>query len=179
MLLGTMGMHRPKALSDEQIARQAHRYGIPSDRVYRMDTSVLASDIGNDRLSQALFQPAQVRVYDAADTLQAIMANCHVGGFPNLKWKRSGWTDRFPPYSAVVHDSTVHFSQDVQGWMPLPGVSQAHRTPGRPAVVLVWSRFLGRQSKRLVRYSLELKAAWPEADWFYVNVDDLFLEAEL
>jgi len=178
MMLGIMGMHKPKVQSEQDMVKQAHRYGITSDMLFRIDTALFSRRIGEDRLSQALLQPAQIRVYDPSDTLQAILANCHVGGFPNLKWKRSGWTERFPPSSAVPHDSAVYFSKDIQWLKPLPGTGEIVRQPGRPAVVLVWTRFLGRQSKRMVRYAEELRRSWPEADWYYVNMDDLYLQAE-
>jgi hypothetical protein len=30
----------------------------------------------------------------------------------------------------------------------------------------------------MVRYAEELRLSWPEADWYYVNMDDLYLQAE-
>ena len=58
MMLGIMGMHKPKVQSEQDMVKQAHRYGITSDMLFRIDTALFSRRIGEDRLSQALLQPA-------------------------------------------------------------------------------------------------------------------------
>jgi hypothetical protein len=181
IMLGVMGMKQPKPLEDAEVIRLAERWHLDSGGVFVMDTAFvyrLRNDTnGNDRLSKAMIQPAQVRVYDENDTLIAIMANCHVGGFPNVKWERSTWHTAFPPPTGATIDSAVVFTSDAHYFRPL-GTSALVRNAGRPAVVFVWTRFMGRQTRRLEEYSRQIRSTWPQADWYYVNMEGLFLDLE-
>lgn len=182
MLLATMGVRYPKALTDEMITRTAHRWQLDSGGVFIMDTAftqLLNPDATEGHpLTKALFQPAQLRVYGTNDTLIAILANCHPGGFPNLKWERSLWHEGFPPKRSIRIDSAVTFTTDARYLRPINGAALAARNPDRPAVLFIWTRFMGRQTKRLLKYTMRMRATWPQADWYFANMDALFVEAE-
>ena len=110
ILLGVMGMKKPKSMTPEEILVQGEKYGIPRSESYEMDNSyfgVIATidTVRYTRDQKNLFQPLQVLYFDAPGRLISYSVNCSVGGFPNLKWNRWGAFDHFPASQSIKLDT--------------------------------------------------------------------------
>ena len=152
---GLYGMHGLRPVSATELPDLAEKHGIPPGRSCVLDTSyrqLLASWLGpNAEAAKNHYQPLQASYYDQTGQLKAFYINCYAGGFPNLNWNSAGGLQQFPPAPQAPADTVL----------PLPTYlryvrqSNGQRLPALPAadyiVVVQWSRFMGRQSRRFIR----------------------------
>ena len=126
---------------------------------------------GSYDLRKSLYQPLQIRVYDTQRVLRTTIANCNVGGFPNLHWEDLTLFDTYPFPRTRFIDSTIVLEQEFRFLdRPEMMVTSASRTP----VLVVWATFMGRQSERLLEYT---KTTFSDADRFdvwYICADALY-----
>ena len=141
-----------------------------------------------ERLAKHLnnhLQMLQAMYFDRAGRLVSYHLNCYAEGFPNLKWNKYGAFNSFPPSSAAPPDTLLPLPA------LLPHIRDTHdnpisATPSPQAdytVVVFWSGFFGRQSKRLIRTvqrnlplaadSLRVEALFVNDDWFLVKMDSI------
>lgn len=173
------GIRKPVPLSDAEIVAQAQKFRIPCSRLYVLDTLHL---LWVHRLQQAGFastakqqhQPLQVKYFDDKGRLLSQHVNCYAQSFPNLRWNRQHAFDQFPPPGNCDADSLFTFGVQ-QRWVRPLACSHAidSSNPAYYAVVY-WNKFMGRQSKRLIRLVQRNAARYGDQkiNIIYVNNDN-------
>ncbi|WP_460556224.1 hypothetical protein [Hymenobacter daeguensis] len=177
---GIYGIRQPKPLEENCLPKLAEAYGIPAGscnavldtsfrrvlrRMHRRDSSAAKNH----------WQFLQAVYYDAAGRQQSFHINCYAGGFPNLNWERAGSMAQFPPAQQAPRDSALSLAEHLRhvytAGLPTP-MPAAHYT-----VVVHWSRFMTRQSRRLiraVRRNVALAPMGTRVALVFVNTDDFY-----
>ena len=176
------GLKNPVSRSPEEITRTAKRYGIPAKDSYHMDTSYRAMlrqwDTSQHRVAiKNHLQPLQALYYTADGTLETFHVNCYAGGFPNLRWNRAHAFDVFPPRQQAPLDSIVPLATQLRYLQPMIGTTTTRPLPHERVIIVYWTQFMGRQSKRFIRLIQRNAALAPDPQKvkiLYVNVDNLF-----
>jgi hypothetical protein len=133
----------------------------------------------NDQLQQALLQPLQLRYFDRNGNLVSMVANCHVGGFPNLKWERFHIVDSLPIRKMYFLDSLWTFQSDAAFLRSYNGAVLPDVHLDSYHVNVYWSYRMGRQFKRLKSTMDQMqKRHQREVSIWYVNVDSLYAGEE-
>ncbi|MDO7850094.1 hypothetical protein [Hymenobacter convexus] len=152
---GLYGIHGLRPVSSSEMQQLAGRYGIPANQVFVLDTSYRAFLSHLHRRDSAAaknhYQPLQAAYYDRKGQLQSFYINCYAGGFPNLAWNAAGGLNQFPPKPQAPADTALPLSDYLRylrqpSGQPLPAQPTADHT-----IVVQWSRFMGRQSRRLIQ----------------------------
>jgi hypothetical protein len=177
---GIYGIREPAPLTVGQLPKLAAEYGIPSGccsalldtsyrqvlrRMHRQDSSVAKNH----------WQFLQAVYYDAAGRQQSFHINCYAGGFPNLQWERAGIMAQFPPAQQAPRDTALTLAEHLSHLRP-----NSISTPILSAdytVVVHWSRFMTRQSRRLiqaVRHNIALAPAGTRVALVFANTDDFY-----
>lgn len=177
------GMKSFKPRNEECIKKYADKYNISAASMCVLDTSYLGFIKNIDTVqkynAKNHYQPLQVLYFDQAGNLISFHNNCHAGGFPNLKWNRDGILESFVPRSQIEVDSLMNFQKQLTYLRRVNGepmiLSDYDTT--RYNVVVYWNVFMGRQSKRLIRFvNANCKLAQNEAvNILFVN-NDQFLQ---
>ncbi|MEZ5016546.1 MAG: hypothetical protein R2800_05795 [Flavipsychrobacter sp.] len=167
VLLGIYGIKSAKPMSNKEVGRVAQKNGYSLYSIYTLDSSynqLVHSDIDfqgvNDsdkiykvlNFKKQLSQPLQYMLFDASGKLIVHSVNCHTGGFPNLKWDREQAFQQFPPVPLSSVDSTFTMD-DLKKYLHVVNVNGGSQSYDYQCVVF-WNRFMGRQSKRLVKLAL-------------------------
>ena len=106
--------------------------------------------------------------------------NCYTGGFPNLRWDRNEIMSTFPPKEQAPIDSIVSLETQMQYLKRLSQTEQHFFESYDYVVIVYWNRFMGRQSKRLIRYvqdNVKLENN-RKVKVIYVNTDNIFAGPE-
>ncbi len=178
------GLKTPGARSPEDIMRVAKRYGIPAQDSYRIDTGyramLLQWDTSQHRVAiKNHVQPLQALYYTSNGALETFHVNCYAGGFPNLRWNRTHAFDVFPPRQQAPLDSIVSLSTQLRYLQPMIGTATVRPLPHERVIIVYWTHFMGRQSKRFIRLIQRNAALAPDPQKvkiLYVNADDFFTE---
>lgn len=180
IILGLYGMKKPKEVEEKDIYKYAKKYKVPLSDCYELDTtfiSYLGSFEKNKFNNQVKnhSQPLQALYYDKSGQLKSFQINCNAGGFPNLKWNRNGIFETFPPKLQALTDSILPLSEHLK-YINSLSKSTTYNTGDYDYIVLVhWNRFMGRQSKRLIRYvKNNTKLTDKKTKVIYINSDDIF-----
>jgi len=177
------GIKQPKAKSINEIQKKAEKYKIPLDQNYILDTSFLTfinklakteKKLANDHL-----QPLQALYFNKSGQLVSYHINCYAGGFPNLNWERNGLLETFVPKSQTALDSLLNFEKQLQYIRTIEdkSVGLDNFSAADNNVVIYWSIFMGRQSKRLIR-SIQDNcglATDKKVKIIFVNNDNIFM----
>ncbi|HLP94902.1 MAG TPA: hypothetical protein VK168_12745 [Saprospiraceae bacterium] len=181
ILTGLYGTKKIKAVDEKAIIRYAKKYNIPPSNSYELDTAYFSYLFSLDTTNYTSqiknhSQPLQALYYDHSGHLKSFQVNCFAGGFPNLKWDRNETMSIFPPKQQAPIDSIVSLETQMKYLKP-HSQSAKIATAGYDYIVIVyWSRFMGRQSKRLIRFvqansKLETEK---KIKIIYVNNDNIF-----
>ena len=184
IIQGLYGIKNPKELNDRKIIRYSEKYNIPLTDNYELDSAYLTflSSLDTANFKEQIknhYQPLQVLYYDKTGQLESFQINCYAGGFPNLNWDRDGILTSFPPLEQSPVDSIVPLDVQLKYLRPFPSTSVFSTQDYDYTVVVYWSRYMGRQSKRLVGFVNEnLKLSKDKTvRVIYVNTDNIFAKA--
>lgn len=179
---GIYGMKEPKTVDEKTIAQFARKYNIPPSENYQidgtyysyllsLDTSELQQEIKNHQ------QPLQALYYDSSGQLKSFQVNCYTGGFPNLKWDRDEIMTTFPPKHQAPIDNIVSLETHLKYLNPLSNTEKIQIENYDYIVIVHWNRFMGRQSKRLIRLvqGNSKLAEEGKVKIIYANSDNLFV----
>lgn len=177
------GLKNPKHLDNLSITKIADKYDIPEKNLFVLDSSYLSFLFSLDSIKYKKqmknhSQPLQVMYFDKSENFISYYINCYAGGFPNLKWNRNGILNTFVPKTQTPLDSVISFRQHLKYIKTLNNKSVPSDTLNSDYYVIVyWNRFMGRQSKRLIKYIEEnIKLSGnKKVQTFYVNTDNAFL----
>ncbi len=186
------GVKVPKTLDAGKIQRVAIRYGIQPEELFVLDTSyheflsTLPSVDSNCieiqqnkyqcNIRKNHFQPLQILYFDSSGMLVSYHLNCDIPGFPNLKWNYFGNFDVFLPKTTSYCDSLVRFENLIKflRMSNEQGAIEGNFTMDDYQIVVFWSKFMGRQSKReirTVRENLDLNLD-KKVNVLFVNTDN-------
>ena len=182
LLLKTYGLKTMKPLTAEEIIRQGKKYKIPESDAYELDSTYYSfiKSLDTSRYKQVIkdhFQPLQAIYYDKTGQMCSFHINCYCGGFPNLKWNRNGNFETFLPKQQAPLDSVFTLEKQLSFMQPLAHQDTLTITPFDYIVVVHWSRYMGRQSKRLIAL-IQKNARLTNRERIkiiYVNSDNAFL----
>ncbi len=179
---GIYGFKKLKPLDEEALVKYSRKYNIPLADSYQLDTSYMSylqsfSDEKFEDQKSNHYQPLQALYYGASGQLQSFHVNCYAGGFPNLKWNRSEMFSTFPPQQQAPLDSLLPLDTQLEFIRPIAMTNEFSATDYDTFVVVYWNRFIGRQSKRLIRLVQHNSQLAPEQKikTIYVNNDNFFV----
>jgi hypothetical protein len=175
------GIKDIKELDEKSILNYAKKYDIPSHDNFMLDTSYLNYLASLDKIKykeqiKNHYQPLQALYYDREGGLRSFQTNCYASGFPNLKWDKDGIMATFPPKQQTPLDSLISFETLYKYIRPLTSTRKLSIDNYDFIVIVYWSKFMGRQSKRLIHYVQDnIKLARDKRiKIVYVNTDNMF-----
>lgn len=181
IFLGMYGLKNIKTIEEKTIERFAEKYNIPEADNYELDTSYISYLLSFDTSQYNAeiknhYQPLQALYYDSSGNLISFQINCYAGGFPNLEWDRDEIMTTFPPKEQAPLDSILPLETHLNFLNQLSKSDKISVDQYDYLVVVYWSRFMGRQSKRLIRYVQKNREliSDKEVKIIYVNTDNLF-----
>jgi len=155
-LLGLYGIKEVEAISEEKIKHYSKKYNIPLKNSYEMDTSYLYYLFSLDpkkykKQQQNHIQALQALYYHGDGTLQSFHINSYAHGFPNLDWNQNGIFAEFPPKKQAPLDTLLPLLTHLKYFNKLPESDEINLDSYDFVVVVYWSRFMARQSKRFIK----------------------------
>ncbi len=170
---GIYGIREPKAITKNQIIKTAdNRFNIDTKSLIILDSSYkqfcIKQYLPDTSAYNLALQPLQLRIYKN-DTLIAFQANCNVGGFPNLKWERDGYFLKVPASYVSLKNAPVLSKE-------FSVMKHTFTSSEEYTVVVFYSNFMHRQSKRLIQFAKSLQQTHPDKKftYVYVNGEELF-----
>ncbi len=175
------GMKNPEPIDEKTILHYSKKFNIPIADCYELDSTYflfLTSLDTTHFLAQQKnhYQPLQVLYYDKSTQLQSFQVNCYAGGFPNLQWNRDEIFTTFPPAQQAPLDSILPYGDHLKYIQPLSQTKDFSAGSYDYIVIVYWNKFMGRQSKRLIRYVQDNSklVADKNVKIIYVNNDNFF-----
>jgi len=173
---GLYGIKKTKIVDEKTVVRYAKKYNIPSADNYELDTAYFSYLFSLDTTKYKSqiknhYQPLQALYYDNSGHLKSFQVNCYAGGFPNLKWDRNEIMTTFPPKQQAPIDSIVSLETQMKYLKPKLSTESYDYI-----VIVYWNRFMGRQSKRLIRFvqkNIKLENE-KKVKLIYANTDNIF-----
>ncbi|MFN8278879.1 MAG: hypothetical protein U0V49_01200 [Saprospiraceae bacterium] len=181
LLTGVYGIHKVHTTNDLTILENSNKYKIPIEDSYVLDSSYITflRSLDSSRYQEQIknhYQPLQALYYDQSGQLCSFQINCYAGGIPNLRWKRDNIMSVFPPAIQAPIDSILPLVRHLQYLRPLDNKTKISAGQYDTTIIVYWSLFMGRQSKRLIRTVRENSkfAITKNIKIIYVNNDNFF-----
>jgi hypothetical protein len=186
IIVSAYGVNRTYTFIDQyNIESLAVKYNIPLGDWYELDTLyfdfIKSYDEENHfRSKRNHTQPLQALYFDENGNLISFHTNCYAGGFPNLKWNRKGILNTFVPETQAPIDTLVTFNKLLPFLNKTPYTEEIIQSDYDYIVVVFWADFMGRQSKRLIRFiqrNVNLAQNNQRVKIIYVNIDNIAYES--
>jgi len=179
--LSIYGIKKIRFLEEKEILDYGKQYKIPYQDSYQLDTSYFSfmSNLDSDKYGSQIknhLQPLQALYYNQEGELLSFHINCYAGGFPNLKWDRNDIFSTFPPKEQAPIDRILSLADHMKFAKPMSQTENLSIVNFDNIVIVYWSRFMGRQSKRLINYvqANERLAYDRKVKIVYINADNIF-----
>jgi hypothetical protein len=183
LFLGAYGMKSAKRMDEKSILKSGKRFNIPNEDSYQLDTAyhTYLFSLDTSKFKQQVknhYQPLQALYYNKNGSLESFQINCYAGGFPNLKWNRNQTFETFIPKQQAPIDSILPLHTHLRFLIPLSQTKTKNPYTTEYFIIVHWNRFMGRQTKRLIRFVQKNAklATNQEVKIIYVNNDNLFLK---
>lgn len=170
-------------MNETTIIKYSKKYNIPAKDIYEIDTAYLSYLFSLDTAKYKSeiknhLQPLQALYYDNRGHLKSFQVNCYAGGFPNLNWDRNEIMTTFPPKQQAKVDSIIDLAILMKYLKPILQLGKANIGTYDYIVIVFWNRFMGRQSKRLIRFVQENKKleTVKKVKILYANNDNIFAD---
>jgi len=182
LFLGAYGMKLPKPIDEKSILKSGKRFNIPNEDSYQLDTTYRAYlfSLDTSKFKHQIknhYQPLQALYYGKNGNLESFQINCYAGGFPNLKWNRNETFQTFLPKQQAPVDSILPLNSHLKFLLPLSQTKEENPDNFDYYVIVHWNRFMGRQTRRLLRCvqkNAKLSSG-KKLKIVYVNNDNHFL----
>lgn len=181
--LGLMGVHSYDSYIIEDVKKASKKLRIRQEDSFITD-SLYYQCLGFSKradikgMAKDMVQPLQVRVYDVNGKLLGQRANCNVPGFPNLRWNKYGYFDSLPPNLKYMVNDTIKaltLQTEFEYMHPLFDNTRIASPTLKHYVVIYWSRFMGRQSKRLIKQVKKYYLPYAnQINYIYINTEPLY-----
>lgn len=179
--MALIGIKKPKPVKEKIILQYSEKFNIPKADSYELDTSFISYLYFLDTTQYKKqiknhHQPLQALYFDKSGQMVSFQVNCYAGGFPNLKWDRNKILTTFPPKQQAPIDSILPLAKQLKYLRPLSGTTSLTTTNYDFVVVVYWSRFMGRQSKRLIHLIQDncKLSGGKQVKIIYANNDNVF-----
>lgn len=167
-------------IQGEDIESIAQGYGISLADWYELsdDYYEYINSFDEDSLDEEMknhVEPLQLLYYNAQGELVSFHINCYTGGFPNLKWDRDRAMQTFVPKQQAPLDNLLPLDSLYKYILPSQHTETFSASKNDYTVVVFWADYMGRQSKRLIKYAKKNVALAPKDNQvkvIYVNVDN-------
>lgn len=155
-VLRLYGIKSIKEIDETAILKYGKKFNIPNNDSYEVDTAYLSylmslDTIKNHGQIKNHYQPLQALYYNSNGTLESFHVNCYASGFPNLIWDKDDLFNTFIPKQQAPLDSIVPLATQLKYLKPLSKTSIISTEDFEYVIVVHWNRFMGRQSKRLIK----------------------------
>jgi hypothetical protein len=181
VISGLYGINKISIVYEETIQRYSNKYDIPLSDSYQLDSNYMLYLKSLDTIKYAIqiknhYQPLQALYYDKSGQLKSFQVNCYTGGFPNFNWNRNETMLSFPPKQQAPLDSLILLYKHLSYIKALSKSEKISIDNFDYFVIVHWNRFMGRQSKRLIKYIQQncKLATGKKVKIIYVNTDNLF-----
>jgi len=180
---GLYGIKNVKSVDDKIVLAYGKKFNIPQDKSYILDSSYASFIKKQDTSKYSVqmnnhLQPLQALYFDENSKLISYHINCYAGGFPNLNWNINQNMEVFPPLQQAPVDSLVSLALIQSCIHSVVGDKRIDSTKYSNTVVVFWTRFMGRQTKRFVetvQQNVNLSKGKP-VNVIYINNDNFFSE---
>lgn len=185
ILMGVIGIKNPRGITEEKIVRFSERNKIPLTNLFLIDNLYLAEYKKNNGIDSLPIknhaQPLQIKIFNETQNIVGHRVNCQVGGFPNLKWNGYGYFDSLPPPERFKLDTIYTLQQDFFNYQFFKNKEYYNFEKVKIndyVFVVYYTNFMGRQSKRLIKFAQKLKANHSDKkiEILYVNMDSFFVD---
>ncbi len=173
-----MGVRQTKEYTISDVKKEARMQKIPQDRLFVMDTAVVAHYPTEDTSKKVKamvknhLQPAQALYYNSKGELVSFHINCYAHGF-RTKWNYFGSFDQFPPETAAPVDSLFTLQDQFRYIKTLDGNSVKWDANSDYIIICYFNRMVRGRNRRLVKEvkkNLELMEN-STVEVYYVNND--------
>lgn len=178
-----IGTNKLKQVDEKTILHYAKKYNINSTENYELDTAYFTflKSFDTKLFKQQIknhYPPLHALYYNKTGQLQSFQINCYAGGFPNLKWNKNGIIKTFPPKQQAPLDTIISLKTQLKFLKPLSNTEKSTTNDYYYIVIIYWSKFMGRQSKRLIGFVQDnVKLATDKrVKIIYVNTDNFFAD---
>lgn len=185
IITGLYGMKNYKVVDEKTIIKYSKKYNIPLADSYQLDTSYTSflksfdTSLYKEQIKNH-YQPLQALYYDNKGELKSFQINCYTGGFPNLNWERDSIMTTFPPKIQAPIDNIVSLESQFKYLRQLSNTKKLSTDNYDYTIVVYWNRFMGRQSKRLIRLVQQnAEMTNKKVKIIYVNSDNIFKDQNL
>lgn len=175
------GMKKTKPVDEKTVVHYSNKYNIPLEDLFELDTNYISFFRLVDSLKfkeerQNHMQPLQVQYYNKAGQFISYHVNCNAGGFPNLHWNRNNIMTCFPPQQQTSIDSLISLDSLISYFKPYSFTKKNLDRSSDFLIIIYWNRFMGRQSKRLIRIIQENSKLEKEKNIkiIYINNDNIY-----
>lgn len=183
ILSGLYGIKKVKTIDESTIIKYSKKYNIPANDIYELDTAYLSYLFSLDTAKHKSqiknhLQPLQALYFDNRGQLISFQVNCYAGGFPNLNWDRNEIMTKFPPKQQAKVDSIINLETQMKYLKPISQLGKVNIETYDYIVIVYWNRFMGRQSKRLIRLvqnNSKLETG-KKVKIIYANNDNIFVD---
>lgn len=181
IIAGLYGIKPVKPVDEKIISHYSIKYNIPKADGYQLDSSydTFLASFDPVRYTQQIknhYQPLQALYYNNAGQLISFHINCYANGFINLHWNKNDIMAVFPPKQQAPLDSIVSLETQLKYLKPLSTTLPFSNESYDHIIIVYWSRFMGRQSKRLI-HSVQNNSKIARSEKvkiIYVNTDNFF-----
>lgn len=172
---------QPKWMTDEKVAREFERKGVPTDQAFVLDTASYDRAVrtrykdevkriypkGPENKDDSVvvkgmwkhtaddLQPVQVRYFDAGGRSIFKLVNCYLDPPIPMRWNVEGAFDHFPPQPIAalraVEDDSLSFFLEHMHHLDGSSVVQSSLPEADYYVVVFFNRFMVRPSRKLLR----------------------------
>ncbi|MCL2596144.1 MAG: hypothetical protein FWD66_00465 [Paludibacter sp.] len=171
-------------LENQEIIKYAEKFNVPYNDLYQLDTAYssfltsLRKDTIFDDIIKNHYQPLQAMYFDKDGKLISYYINCYTDpGLFNLKWDINNSFAVFPPahQDGLEPDTLFNYFKFNHLFKPLSKKESIDEKQYDNYVVVFWTAFLGRQSKRLIDIvQKNRKLSTGNVKYFFVNIDNYF-----
>jgi|SRR5690606_11775523 len=198
-----MGVKEIKTIEDDELIHYSKKNKIPNETSYFIDTTLFCSSfinykelIKNDNSLQDILQPLQIRVFKDNE-LVFFHANCYADGGLKLNWNKYNSFDTFPPsdslkievsgkkYKTIFNSIRNYQLKNNQSIITLesslktlkPIFKQNFNSKNGFVIMVYWSIFLNKQSKKLIQYITKYTHQHKDKKitLIFVNTDNVYL----
>jgi hypothetical protein len=180
------GYRKLMPVSDKEHRRLLKKLDANPDFAFSADTNYILRmqsdfpDSSHFLMIKNHYQPVQMILFGHSRYKSYHLPNCYAPGVPHLAWNKGGRLDQYPPINGAPIDSLITFDKLIGYFKPF-GHQQVYTVgPSEPnTVVMLWSRLIFKESKRLNRYiKKNLKLANEPYRILYVNLDNMFYDLD-
>lgn len=171
--MSILGYRQVKEMNKQDVIAFAKKMNVPDSLSYIADTSYLKTLKQSDKTTQnTLLQPLQIIVYQK-DSIYCHIINCHVGGFPYLKWKRTKSLDSFPISQGLTRPTIGTITKQIMERSISPLHNKFENKQNKNySIFFLYSRVSYRNTKKFIKIAKTYIKQYPSsANYYFVNTD--------